>query len=69
MKDTFIYTFACTYLLKNFLRYLQLYIVPQAKIFDDLFNNYRVFGTVFLVVIGLVVIAGVRVVNKAKKLN
>lgn len=44
----------------------QEYIVPQAKIFgaDDKFNNFRVLGTLFLIAIGLVVVAGVRVVNK-----
>lgn len=40
--------------------------MPQAKIFgaDDKFNNFRVLGTLFLIAIGLVVVAGVRVVNK-----
>lgn len=41
-----------------------LYLVPQAKMFDDLSNCYRIYGTCVLLFLGLIVIAGVRVVNK-----
>ncbi len=42
----------------------QLYLVPQAKIFEDEFHCYRLFGTVFLLCLGLIVMAGVKVVTK-----
>uniref|UniRef100_A0A0N4Z7Y3 Solute carrier family 12 member 6 n=1 Tax=Parastrongyloides trichosuri TaxID=131310 RepID=A0A0N4Z7Y3_PARTI len=41
-----------------------LYLLPEAKIFDDMYNNFRVFGTILLVIIGFIVLAGVKVVNK-----
>lgn len=41
-----------------------LYLVPQAKIFDDLSNCYRLYGTCVLIFLAFIVMAGVRVVNK-----
>jgi len=38
--------------------------VPQAKIFDDLANCFRLYGTIVLLFLALVVMAGVGVVNK-----
>ncbi|CAD5218573.1 unnamed protein product [Bursaphelenchus okinawaensis] len=43
---------------------LLVYLCPQLKLFDSMFNNFRVFGSILLLCIGLVVIAGVKVVNK-----
>ena len=42
----------------------QLYLVPQAKIFEDVNQCYRLYGTVLLLLVGMVVMAGVKVVNK-----
>lgn len=41
----------------------QVYIFPQAKLFDSMYNNYRVYGSILLFCIGLVVLAGVKVLN------
>ncbi|CEF61443.1 K-Cl co-transporter family and Amino acid permease/ SLC12A domain-containing protein [Strongyloides ratti] len=41
-----------------------LYLIPEAKIFDDMYNNFRLLGTILLIIIGLIVLAGVKVVNK-----
>ncbi|CAD5228337.1 unnamed protein product [Bursaphelenchus xylophilus] len=43
---------------------LLVYLFPQLKLFEDMPNNFRVFGSIFLLSIGLVVLAGVKVVNK-----
>lgn len=42
----------------------QVYIHPPLKVFDDIFNNYRLYGSALLVCLGLIVFAGVKVVNK-----
>lgn len=45
-------------------------MVPQMSIFGDttipenMYNNYRVFGTCLLAIIGLIVYVGVKFVNK-----
>jgi hypothetical protein len=41
-----------------------LYIVPEAKIFEDTFHCFRLLGTIWLFLLGLLVLAGVRVVSK-----
>uniref|UniRef100_A0AC35U6W4 Solute carrier family 12 member 6 n=1 Tax=Rhabditophanes sp. KR3021 TaxID=114890 RepID=A0AC35U6W4_9BILA len=41
-----------------------LYLVPEAKIFENMYNNFRVLGTVLLLIIGVIVLAGVKVVNR-----
>ncbi|KAF8370349.1 kcc-2 [Pristionchus pacificus] len=41
-----------------------LYIYPSGKMFDDIFHNFRLFGTGILLLLGLIVLAGVRIVNK-----
>uniref|UniRef100_A0A1I8AIB6 Solute carrier family 12 member 6 n=1 Tax=Steinernema glaseri TaxID=37863 RepID=A0A1I8AIB6_9BILA len=41
-----------------------LYLYPQGRIFDDMYHNFRVYGTVLLILLGCIVLAGVRVVNK-----
>jgi hypothetical protein len=41
-----------------------MYLVPQAKIFDNIFMCFRLWGTCLLLILGLIVMAGVRVVNK-----
>lgn len=41
-----------------------LYLVPQAKIFDDISHCFRLYGTIVLIFLAIVVMAGVNVVNK-----
>ncbi|KRY55984.1 Solute carrier family 12 member 6 [Trichinella britovi] len=41
-----------------------LYTVPQAKIFDDIYNCYRLIGTLLLAIVSCIVLAGVGVVNR-----
>ena len=41
-----------------------VYIYPQAQTFESIYNNFRFFGTILLLIIGLIVLAGVKVVNK-----
>ncbi|MFH4981399.1 hypothetical protein AB6A40_008108 [Gnathostoma spinigerum] len=41
-----------------------LYLVPSAKLFRNIYHCYRLFGTVLLIIVGLIVLAGVKVVNK-----
>lgn len=53
------------------MRFLQTYMAPSLSIFGDftkdasaMYNNFRVYGTVLLVVMGLIVFVGVKFVNK-----
>ncbi|CAK5085508.1 unnamed protein product [Meloidogyne enterolobii] len=39
-----------------------IYIMPQAKVFDDMYHNFRLFGSILLILVGLIVLAGI--VNK-----
>lgn len=56
-----------------------IYIMPQAKIFEDMvrcggeknqippflqYHNFRLFGSILLILVGLIVLAGVKIVNK-----
>ncbi|KAI6229424.1 Amino acid permease-associated region domain containing protein [Aphelenchoides besseyi] len=41
-----------------------VYLFPQAKLFDSMNHNFRVYGSILLLCIGLVVLSGVKVVNK-----
>ncbi|TMS34471.1 hypothetical protein L596_002055 [Steinernema carpocapsae] len=41
-----------------------LYLYPQARIFDDMYHNFRVYGTILLILLGCIVLAGVKVVNR-----
>lgn len=41
-----------------------IYILPQAKIFDSMYHNFRFFGSILLIILGLIVLAGVKFVNK-----
>uniref|UniRef100_A0A0M3J139 AA_permease domain-containing protein n=1 Tax=Anisakis simplex TaxID=6269 RepID=A0A0M3J139_ANISI len=43
---------------------LILYLFPAAKIFDNIYHCFRVHGTCLLIILGLIVLAGVKVVNK-----
>ncbi|CAD5225076.1 unnamed protein product [Bursaphelenchus xylophilus] len=43
---------------------LLIYLCPQLKLFESMHNNFRVFGSALLLCVGLVVLAGVKVVNK-----
>ncbi|CAJ0931311.1 unnamed protein product, partial [Mesorhabditis belari] len=57
-------TIAASMYITGAVEILLLYIVPQAKIFDNVFHCFRFFGTGLLICVGLVVLAGVKVVNK-----
>ncbi|PIO61819.1 hypothetical protein TELCIR_16643, partial [Teladorsagia circumcincta] len=37
-----------------------LYIMPQAKMFESIYNNFRLFGSGLLLLVGLIVLAGVK---------
>jgi potassium/chloride transporter 4/5/6 len=41
-----------------------LYILPKAQYFENMYHNFRLFGTGLLCLLGLIVFAGVKVVNK-----
>uniref|UniRef100_A0AC34QJS4 Uncharacterized protein n=1 Tax=Panagrolaimus sp. JU765 TaxID=591449 RepID=A0AC34QJS4_9BILA len=41
-----------------------MYIYPQAQYFTSIYHNFRLFGTILLLIVGLIVLAGVQVVNK-----
>ncbi|KAE9550063.1 hypothetical protein FO519_006727 [Halicephalobus sp. NKZ332] len=41
-----------------------VYIYPQAQVFESIYHNFRLFGTMLLLIVGLIVLAGVNVVNK-----
>lgn len=41
-----------------------IYILPQAKIFDSMYHNFRFFGSILLLLLGLIVLAGVKIVSK-----
>nr|CDJ86943.1 Amino acid permease-associated region domain containing protein [Haemonchus contortus] len=41
-----------------------LYIMPEGKVFESIYNNFRLFGSGLLFLVGLIVLAGVKVVNK-----
>jgi hypothetical protein len=38
--------------------------MPQAKVFENDYHNFRLFGSLLLVMLGLIVLAGVKIVNK-----
>lgn len=41
-----------------------LYIYPEAMYFESMYHNFRLYGTILLILLGLIVLAGVNVVNK-----
>ncbi|CAK9294591.1 unnamed protein product [Gordionus sp. m RMFG-2023] len=43
---------------------LLVYLVPSIAIFSNMYHNFRVYGTCFLVVMTLIVMVGVKLVNK-----
>ncbi|VDM48306.1 unnamed protein product [Toxocara canis] len=43
---------------------LILYLLPQAKLFDNIYHCFRLLGSCLLIILGLIVLAGVKVVNK-----
>ncbi|EJW76349.1 hypothetical protein WUBG_12742 [Wuchereria bancrofti] len=57
-------TVAASMYITGAIEILILYLVPAAKIFDDIYNCFRVLGTGLLLILGLIVLAGVKVVNK-----
>ncbi|VDK60839.1 unnamed protein product [Gongylonema pulchrum] len=48
---------------------LILYLVPAAKIFDNVYNCFRILGTGLLFILGLIVLAGVRVCFRYKNFD
>ncbi|ESO89777.1 hypothetical protein LOTGIDRAFT_124507 [Lottia gigantea] len=48
---------------------LALYMAPSIAIFDDMFNNYRLYGTVVLILLCIVVFIGVSFVSKFATLS
>ncbi|MCP9265516.1 hypothetical protein DINM_020836 [Dirofilaria immitis] len=57
-------TVAASMYITGAIEILILYLVPEAKIFDDIYNCFRALGTGLLVILGMIVLAGVKVVNK-----
>ncbi|CAI5449468.1 unnamed protein product [Caenorhabditis angaria] len=57
-------TIAASMYITGAIEILLLYIYPQAKIFDNMYNNYRLLGTFLLLILGLIVMAGVKFVNR-----
>ncbi|CAD6191860.1 unnamed protein product [Caenorhabditis auriculariae] len=57
-------TIAASMYITGAVEIMLLYLWPEGKIFDSLFNNYRLYGSVLLVALSLIVLAGVKVVNK-----
>lgn len=49
-----------------FLKYLfpQLTIIGDIEVQADAFNNFRIYGTIFLIIIGLCVFIGIKFVSK-----
>lgn len=43
---------------------LQTYIVPQMNVFEDKYNNARLFGTFLLILVAACVFIGVKFVSK-----
>uniref|UniRef100_A0A915BHS6 Amino acid permease/ SLC12A domain-containing protein n=1 Tax=Parascaris univalens TaxID=6257 RepID=A0A915BHS6_PARUN len=43
---------------------LILYLLPQAKLFENIYHCFRLLGTILLIILGIIVLAGVKVVNK-----
>ncbi|VDP10862.1 unnamed protein product [Heligmosomoides polygyrus] len=41
-----------------------LYILPEGKVFESIYNNFRIYGSGLLFLVGMIVLAGVKVVNK-----
>lgn len=35
--------------------------MPSAKVFDSMYHNFRLFGSILLVFVGLIILAGVKV--------
>lgn len=68
--NLFIYFTGCT-LFFYFVFHVQTYMAPSLSIFGDftkdasiMYNNFRVYGTGLLVVMGTIVFIGVKFVNK-----
>lgn len=40
---------------------LQLYILPEGKVFESIYNNFRIYGSGLLFLVGMIVLAGVKV--------
>ncbi|PAV81123.1 hypothetical protein WR25_22373 [Diploscapter pachys] len=57
-------TIAASMYITGAVEILLLYIFPNLKLFDDIFNSFRLLGSVILLTLGTIVLAGVRVVNK-----
>jgi len=57
-SDLFRISFVC---IAGAVEIFLVYIFPQGKIFDSIYDNFRLFGSILLVLLGLIVLAGVKV--------
>ncbi|CAJ0601996.1 unnamed protein product [Cylicocyclus nassatus] len=57
-------TIAASMYLTGAVEIFLLYIMPEAKLFESIYNNFRLFGSAILFGVSLIVLAGVKVVNK-----
>ncbi|VDN59789.1 unnamed protein product [Dracunculus medinensis] len=57
-------TIAASMYITGAIEILILYLLPQAKMFENIYHCFRVLGSALLVILGIIVLAGVKVVNK-----
>ncbi|XP_071814976.1 solute carrier family 12 member 6-like isoform X2 [Apostichopus japonicus] len=57
-------TFASAMYILGAIEILVVYIVPSISLFEDMTNNFRVYGTAVLLILSLLVFVGVKYVNK-----
>ncbi|KAJ1352887.1 hypothetical protein KIN20_009382 [Parelaphostrongylus tenuis] len=57
-------TIAASMYLTGAVEIFLLYIMPEGKMFDNIYNNFRLYGSGLLFFVGMIVLAGVKVVNK-----
>ncbi|EPB73930.1 hypothetical protein ANCCEY_06992 [Ancylostoma ceylanicum] len=54
-------TIAASMYLTGAVEIFLLYIMPEGKVFESIYNNFRLFGSGLLFLVGLIVLAGVKV--------
>ncbi|KAE9421443.1 hypothetical protein Angca_002249, partial [Angiostrongylus cantonensis] len=57
-------TIAASMYLTGAVEIFLLYILPEGKMFESIYNNFRLYGSGLLFLVGMIVLAGVKVVNK-----
>ena len=50
-------------------RLFQVYMAPQVQVFDNLYHNYRLYGTAVLLILAFIVFIGVAFVSKFAALS